>query len=81
MKFPFRRRDDSDGSDVPEADDSRKPAADDSGKPAADDSRKPDSPTQITKPSWVYVMRASVREFSADGCTDLAAGLTYRTIM
>ena len=48
--------------------------------PDPEDSRKPDNPTEITAPSWKYVLRTTVREFSADGCTDLAAGLTYRTV-
>src|ERR1700712_1228528 len=44
---------------------------------APDDARKPDSPTDITKPSWTYVLRKTAREFSTDQCTDLAAALTY----
>jgi membrane protein len=44
---------------------------------APDDPRKPDSPTDITKPSWLYVLRKTAREFSTDHCTDLAASLTY----
>ena len=49
--------------------------------PHPEDDRKPDSPTEVTKPSWKYILRTTVREFSADGCTDLAAGLTYRTVL
>jgi membrane protein len=45
--------------------------------PHPDDPRKPDSPTDITKPSWLYIFRKTLREFSADQCTDLAAALTY----
>lgn len=48
--------------------------------PQPDDSRKPDSPTDLTKRSWKYILRSTIREFSSDGCTDLAAGLTYRTV-
>lgn len=44
---------------------------------APDDPRKPDSPTEITKLSWGYVLRKTAREFSTDQCTDLAAALTY----
>jgi membrane protein len=44
---------------------------------APDDARKPDSPTDITKPSWKYVLRKTAREFTTDHCTDLAASLTY----
>ena len=49
--------------------------------PPPDDHRKPDSPADITKPSWAFIFRSTIREFSADGCTDLAAGLTYRTVL
>lgn len=48
--------------------------------PHSEDDRKPDDPTDLTKPSWKYVLRTTIREFSADGCTDVAAGLTYRTV-
>lgn len=49
--------------------------------PHPEDERKPDSPGEITKPAWKYILRTTVREFSADGCTDLAASLTYRTVL
>lgn len=49
--------------------------------PHPDDDRKPDSPTELRTASWMYALRTTVREFSADGCTDLAAGLTYRTVL
>jgi membrane protein len=42
---------------------------------------KPDSPGDLTKPSWTYVVRKTVREFSADQCTDLAAALTYYAVL
>lgn len=45
--------------------------------PDPDDSRKPDSPTDITKPSWLYILRKTAREFGSDQATDLAAALTY----
>ncbi|MBF0663198.1 MULTISPECIES: YihY/virulence factor BrkB family protein [unclassified Rhodococcus (in: high G+C Gram-positive bacteria)] len=48
---------------------------------APDDARKPDSPTDIEKPSWKYVVKRTVREFSRDQCTDLAASLTYYAIL
>ncbi|MGJ9373797.1 YihY/virulence factor BrkB family protein [Nesterenkonia sp. CF4.4] len=49
--------------------------------PHPEDDRKPDSPAEITKPTWKYILRTTIREFSDDGCTDLAAGLTYRTVL
>lgn len=45
--------------------------------PDPDDARKPDSPNDLTKSSWKYVARKTLREFMADQCTDLAAALTY----
>ncbi|MFC7465369.1 YhjD/YihY/BrkB family envelope integrity protein [Brachybacterium sp. GCM10030252] len=49
--------------------------------PHPEDSRKPDTPADVTAPSWRYVLRTTMREYSADGCSDLAAGLTYRTVL
>jgi membrane protein len=49
--------------------------------PDPDDPRKPDSPTDLTKPSALYVLRKTAREFSADQCTDLAAALTYYAVL
>lgn len=49
--------------------------------PAPDDDRKPDSPTDLDKRSWRYVLVKSVREFSADECMDAAAGLTYYAVL
>ena len=48
--------------------------------PAPDDDRKPDSPPDLDKPSWKYIGRKTMREFTADQCPDLAAGLTYYAI-
>jgi len=42
---------------------------------------KPDTPADVTKPSWMYIFRKTVREFSKDQCTDLAAALTYYTVL
>ena len=42
---------------------------------------KPDSPGDLTKPSWAYATRKTVREFSRDQCTDLAAALTYYAVL
>ncbi len=46
-----------------------------------DDPRKPESPVDLTKPSALYVLRKTAREFSADECTDLAAALTYYAVL
>jgi membrane protein len=34
--------------------------------PAPDDSRKPHSPTDVTKPSWKYIAKKTLREFTKD---------------
>ena len=46
-----------------------------------EDDRKIDSPTDLDKRSWRYVARKTVREFSSDQCTDLAAALTYYAVL
>ena len=53
----------------------------DRGVPAPDDPRKPEDPTDLTKRSWLYVLRRTIREFSDDQCTDIAAALTYYSVM
>lgn len=45
--------------------------------PAPDDERKPDSLGEVTKRSWMYVLRKSFREFIDDECPDRAASLTF----
>src|SRR6476659_8798661 len=42
---------------------------------------KPDSLGDLTKRSWLYVARKTVREFAEDQCTDLAAALTYYSVL
>jgi membrane protein len=44
-------------------------------------SGKPDSPTELTKHSWLYVLRKTGREFQRDQCMDLAAALTYYAVL
>jgi len=51
------------------------------GPPDPDDSSKPESPTDLTKPAILYVLRRTAREFSTDQCTDLAAALTYYAVL
>jgi membrane protein len=50
-------------------------------RPAPDAPEKPDSPTDLDKPSRLYVLRKTAREFSSDQCTDLAAALTYYSVL
>lgn len=49
--------------------------------PAPDAPPKPDSPDDLAKPTWGYALRKTVREFSDDQCTDLAAALTYYAVL
>jgi membrane protein len=49
--------------------------------PSPDAARKPDSPGDLAKPTWGYALRKTVREFSDDQCTDLAAALTYYSVL
>lgn len=49
--------------------------------PAPDAAQKPDSPDDLAKPTWKYALRKTVREFSDDQCTDLAAALTYYGVL
>ncbi|MGF9757588.1 YihY/virulence factor BrkB family protein [Microvirga sp. 0TCS3.31] len=49
--------------------------------PAPDAPGKPDSPDDLAKPTWGYSLRKTVREFMDDQCTDLAAALTYYSVL
>ncbi|MGW0160187.1 YihY/virulence factor BrkB family protein [Mycobacterium sp. NPDC003323] len=49
--------------------------------PDPDDPVKPDSPADLSKPSILFVLRKTAREFSGDQCTDLAAALTYYAVL
>ena len=49
--------------------------------PSPDAGRKPDSPTDIDRPGWRYTAKAAFGEFQRDQCTDLAAALTYYSVL
>lgn len=49
--------------------------------PDPEDPRKPDSPTDLTKRSWFYLVRRTIQEFLKDQCGDAAAGLTYYSVL
>ncbi len=49
--------------------------------PDVEDDRLPESPTDLTRRSWTYVLRRTGREFGDDHCTDLAAALTYYAVL
>jgi membrane protein len=48
--------------------------------PSPEDPRKPDDLSEISGRGWKYILRKTLREFSSDNCTDLAAGLTYYAV-
>lgn len=49
--------------------------------PDPDDPRKPSSPPDLTRRSWGYALRTTLREFRADNVPDLAAALTYWAVL
>lgn len=49
--------------------------------PTPENKSKPAKPTQVSKRSWKYVFKRAFAEFTQDGCTDLAASLTYFTVL
>lgn len=49
--------------------------------PHPDADQKPDSIGDVKKASWGYILRKTMREFSKDQCTDLAAALTYYSVL
>ncbi|MEV7647148.1 YihY/virulence factor BrkB family protein [Arthrobacter sp. NPDC089319] len=49
--------------------------------PPPDHEDKPQTPPQVKKASWKYILRKTFREFTDDDCTDLAAGLTYYGVL
>lgn len=49
--------------------------------PDPDTDAKPDSIGEVKKASWGYILRKTMREFSKDQCTDLAAALTYYSVL
>jgi membrane protein len=55
--------------------------ATDAATDADADAGKVESPTDLSGPSRRYVVRKTIREFSRDQCTDLAAALTYYSVL
>lgn len=49
--------------------------------PEPDDPRKPSSPRQLRAPAWKLAARKAPAEFLRDQCTDLAAALTYYSVL
>ncbi len=49
--------------------------------PHPEDPRKPDTPKQLEKGTWKYTLKRTFREFTTDQCTDIAAALTYYSVL
>ncbi|QGU07199.1 hypothetical protein COCCU_06300 [Corynebacterium occultum] len=49
--------------------------------PEPESDQKPDTPPKLAGSSWAYALKRSTKEFSSDGCLDLAAMLTYYTVL
>lgn len=51
------------------------------GSPEPDDSSKLQNPADLPAVSWKYVARRAAGKFTADGSTDVAAALTYYSVL
>jgi len=49
--------------------------------PSPDDPRKPKDLDDLKKPTIVYSLKKTMREFGSDQCTDLAAALVYYSVL
>ncbi|WP_285245773.1 YihY/virulence factor BrkB family protein [Pseudarthrobacter sp. fls2-241-R2A-127] len=49
--------------------------------PPPDDDRKPEAPPQLKRQFWSYSIKRAMREFGKDQCPDLAAALTYHSVL
>ena len=80
---PVRTADPERQPEVP-TDDSDRSVADyeaSDERPGPDHPGKVEKPTDLKRPSVLLAVRRSVREFLDDGCTDLAAALTYYSVL
>ncbi len=62
------------------ADSARVQATDTGARPDLDQN-EPDSPTKLSKPSLLAVVKRAAKEFKHDNLTDLAAALTYYAVL
>lgn len=49
--------------------------------PDADHPQKPQKLSKVEKGNWVYIFKRALSQFTKDGCTDLAASLTYFAVL
>ncbi len=60
---------------------STRPDSQKSENPDPEDSSKPNSPGDLKVAPWKHAAKGTLRKFSADQCTDLAAALTYYAVL
>ena len=72
---PVRRREGGDGTRTQTSSDKE------AGAPEPDHPDKVESPPGLTKASWTYAARKTVREFIDDRAMDLAAALTFWSVL
>lgn len=53
----------------------------DSGPPRRNSDAVPTTPVGVARPTWAYALKRTLYEFMRDGCTDLAAGLTFFAVL
>ncbi len=71
-----------DSQKVADDDDRSRGSVDDSADaPHPESAEKPDSPGEVKAPTWGYTARKTLREFTDDECTDIAAALTYYAVL
>lgn len=63
------------------ASDAPSKAQQDGTAPAPDAASKPEGPEDLHRPTWIYALMKTAKEFSADQCTDLAAALVYYSVL
>lgn len=82
--FGSRKKHDRSASDTLSGEDSAPPTARGGGPasaPAPDASFKPEGPEDLHKPTFLYSLKKTAREFGSDQCTDIAASLVYYAVL
>lgn len=51
------------------------------GAPPADSGIKPEGPEDLHKPTFLFSLKMTAREFGTDQCTDIAASLVYYAVL
>ncbi|MGB5952840.1 MAG: YihY/virulence factor BrkB family protein [Ornithinimicrobium sp.] len=72
---------DSDSDNLSDNDDASTSGSDADKAPDPESETKPDDPGDVKAPTWGYTARKTLREFTDDECTDIAAALTYYAVL